>query len=89
MRGKPGYNSGQEVDLATYTPACLPSPEDTTAYDGKMALAVGSLIFGSSAPLGTLENIFALYIVHYPVPTNPHHFHNTTPTSTTSSTVIN
>ena len=41
MRGKPGYNSGQEVDLATYTPACLPTPEDTTTYNGKMAQAVG------------------------------------------------
>ena len=34
----------QEVDLATYTPACLPTAEDSTAYDGKMALTVGNFI---------------------------------------------
>ena len=34
----------QEIDLATYTPACLPSKEDTTAYDGRMALAVGNFM---------------------------------------------
>ena len=35
----------QEVDLATYPPACLPTADDSTAYDGKMALAVGNFIF--------------------------------------------
>ena len=33
----------EEVDLATYTPACLPPHGVTTAYDGKMALALGNL----------------------------------------------
>ena len=33
----------QEVDLATYTPACLPTAGQSTAYDGKMALAAGNL----------------------------------------------
>ena len=34
----------QEVDLSTYTPACLPKANDFTAYNGKMALAVGKFI---------------------------------------------
>ena len=31
----------KEVDLTTYTPVCLASSKDTTAFDGKIALAVG------------------------------------------------
>ena len=31
----------QEVTLAIYPPACLPPANDNTAFDGKMALAVG------------------------------------------------
>ena len=34
----------QEDDLATYTPACLAVPGDSSAYVGKMALAIGNLI---------------------------------------------
>ena len=34
----------KEVDLTTYTPVCLPSSSDTTAFDGKTALAVGELM---------------------------------------------
>ena len=32
----------QEVDLTTYTPACLPSQVNTTALNGKKALVVGN-----------------------------------------------
>ena len=38
----------QEVDLATYTPACLAGADEFTAYDGKMALSLGNLIAQSS-----------------------------------------
>ena len=34
----------QEVDLSTYTPACLPKANDFTAFNGKMALVVGKII---------------------------------------------
>ena len=33
----------QEVDLTTYTPACLAKTSDTTAFDGKSALVYGGL----------------------------------------------
>ena len=33
----------QEVDLTTYTPACLARTSDTTAFDGKSALVYGGL----------------------------------------------
>ena len=33
---------GQEVNLAIYTPACFPPAGDNTAYEGKLALAVGN-----------------------------------------------
>ena len=32
----------QEVDITTYTPACLPKANDPSAFDGKMALAAGN-----------------------------------------------
>ena len=35
----------QEVDLATYTPACLPKANDPSAFDGKMALAAGNFFY--------------------------------------------
>ena len=47
------YNSGttdnditiielsQEVDITTYTPACLAKTSDTTTFDGKTALVIG------------------------------------------------
>ena len=31
----------QEVDLTTYTPACLARTSDTTTFDGKTALVYG------------------------------------------------
>ena len=31
----------QEVDLTTYTPACLAKTSDTTTFDGKTALVYG------------------------------------------------
>ena len=31
----------EEVDLATYTPACLAKSSDTTTFDGKTALVYG------------------------------------------------
>ena len=34
----------QEVDLSTYTPACLPKANDFTSFNGKMALVVGKFI---------------------------------------------
>ena len=33
----------QEVDLNTYTPACLAKTEDTTTFDGKLALVYGTI----------------------------------------------
>ena len=30
----------EEVDLTTYTPACMAKPSDTTNFDGKKALRV-------------------------------------------------
>ena len=37
----------QEVDLTTYTPACLAKTSDTTAFDGKTALVYGEIILHS------------------------------------------
>ena len=31
----------EEVDLTTYTPACMAKSSDTTTFDGKKALAYG------------------------------------------------
>ena len=32
---------GEEVDLTTYTPACLARSEDKETFDGKMAVTLG------------------------------------------------
>ena len=34
----------QEVDLTTYTPACMAKTSDTTTFDGKNALVYGEII---------------------------------------------
>ena len=34
----------QEVDLTTYTPACLAKTSDTTTFDGKNAWVYGEII---------------------------------------------
>ena len=34
----------EEVDLTTYTPACLAKSSDATTWDGKTALVYGNLI---------------------------------------------
>ena len=34
----------EEVDLSTYTPACLAMSTDTTTWDGKTALVYGMLV---------------------------------------------
>ena len=34
----------QEVDLTTYTPACLAKASDTTTFDGKNATAYGEIM---------------------------------------------
>ena len=34
----------EEVDLNTYTPACMAKTSDTTAFDGKTALVYGKII---------------------------------------------
>ena len=44
----------QEVDLATYTPACLPNAHDHTAYDGNMAMAAGNFLIYSPSLTTTL-----------------------------------
>ena len=43
----------QEVDLTTYTPACLAKTSDTTAFDGKTALVYGEIILHS----GTYDSV--------------------------------
>ena len=34
----------EEVDLNSYTPACMAKTSDTTAFDGKTALVYGKII---------------------------------------------
>ena len=34
----------EEVDLTTYTPACLAKTSDTTTFDGKNATAYGEIM---------------------------------------------
>ena len=34
----------EEVDLTTYTPACLAKASDTTTFDGKNATAYGEIM---------------------------------------------
>lgn len=41
----------EEVDLATYTPACLAKTSDTTTFDGKTALVYGEILSQSHVPL--------------------------------------
>ena len=36
----------EEVDLATYSPACLAKSSDTTTWDGKNALVYGNVLLG-------------------------------------------
>ena len=38
----------QEVDLATYTPACLAKTSDTNTFDGKNAWVYGEIILLSA-----------------------------------------
>ena len=38
------------MNLAIYTPACLPPANDNTAFDGKMALAVGIFLYFFLSP---------------------------------------
>ena len=47
----------QEVDLTTYTPACMAKTSDTTTFDGKNAWAYGEIMIirrltGGGAPCG-------------------------------------
>ena len=37
----------QEVDLTTYTPACMAKASDTTTFDGKNALVYGEIVSSS------------------------------------------
>ena len=41
----------EEVDLATYTPACLAKSSDTTTFDSKPALVYGEVVSESHVPL--------------------------------------
>merc|ERR1711953_406981 len=49
----------QEVDLTTYTPACLAKTSDTTAFDGKSALVYGwgTTSYGGSSSLDKLLEV--------------------------------
>ena len=47
----------QEVDLTTYTPACMAKTTDTTTFDGKNAWVYGEIMIirrltGGGAPCG-------------------------------------
>ena len=39
----------QEVDLTTYTPACMAKTSDTTTFDGKNAWVYGEIILPSQS----------------------------------------
>ena len=59
----------EEVDLATYTPACLAKTSDTTTFDGKTALVYGEISSQSHVSLlSTLPRLGSSVLRHWRLP---------------------